>query len=288
MGSLIGTDLGTIDIGSNLGNLSSVKSEKLFLKRFRADDLYEIMKEVGMIDHLGKRGFDDLNISIDVDESYIHYLKLYAGEASPETLLMALRLTETKFLPDKRFFEGTKDIPTYDMIVIEWLSAQNPKVNFDKSKPQLPGQTKPGLGILNFCFDMMYRVAREVTKDGFLDVPDHMHGSIMYSKKFKFFDPVQEAILKAILRDLKDYSLLDISWGMITGTIIDDYKNIPQEYDPAEQIFYISNRMKKYFNSGYYKSTFNKYYKRKRFSFDYDKMVEKRDQILKSKNIIDL
>lgn len=290
-GNVLGSDLGTIDLGDSLGAMPRSK-ETLFLKRFSDKDLLTIMEKVGMIDHLKSRGFDNFILSIDEDDAMVHYLKMYTREKDPDHLLMDLRLTETKFLPHKRFFDAGKEVPTFDMVVIEWLSAQNPSITFKESntdtKPQLPGQAKPGLGILKYCFEMMYLVAKEVTKDGFLDVPDHMHGAIMYSKKFKFFDPVHEAILKAILRDLKDYSLVDVSWGMITNTIIDTYKKQPQLYDPSEQIFYVSSRMKKYYNSSKYKSVYNKYYKRKKYILDYEEMVKRREEILKSKKIVDL
>jgi hypothetical protein len=281
-------DFGGLDFSDNLGNMAGRKKETLFLRRFTPDDLREIMDEVGMIQHLKKKGFDDLLITISIDETAINYMKVYDKELNPDSLLMDLRLSESKFVPDKRFFDNADDVVTYDMIVIEWLSAQNPRVNFSNDKPQLPGQDKPGLGILNFCFEMMFNVAKEIKKDGFLDVPDHMHGSIMYSKKFSFFDPVQQAILKAVLRDLKEYSLSDISWGMITETIIDKYKKTPQKYDPAEQIFYVSNRLKNYYKSKTYRALYNKYYRRKRYYFDYEEMVRKRDEILKKKDIVDL
>ena len=174
------------------------------------------------------------------------------------------------------------------MILVEWLSAQNPRGVFDEKRPQLPGQSKPGLGVLKYCFQLLPVVSGEVFKDGFLDIPTHMHGAMMYSKAFKFFDPVQEAILRAVMRDLKNYSLADVSWGVITETIIDLDKNRPAIYDPGEQIHYVSKRMKKYFESPKYIKTFNKYYYRKKYRFDYEAMVRKREEILRTKKIEDL
>jgi hypothetical protein len=174
------------------------------------------------------------------------------------------------------------------MIVIEWLSLQNPFKGFHGGKPPLPGQVNPGLGALKYCFEMMYRVGSMMVKDGFMDIPDHMSGAMMYSKKFKFFDPRHEAILRAVMRDLKEYSLRDITWGMITGTVIDTYKNQSQAYDPCEQIYATSERVKKYFTSHMYMSVYNKYYKRKKYRFNYSRMVEKRDEILKKKKEADV
>lgn len=263
------------------------RRQKLFLRNFSAADLHDIMRRVGLIGHLESMGFRDMKVEIDVDESYVHYMKLYTREVRPESMLLDLRLSESRFMPDRSFFEDAS-YQAYDMIVIEWLSAQNPQHDFESGKPQLPGQKKPGLGALNYCFEMMHVVAREIIKDGFLDIPDHMHGALMYSKKFKFFNPVHEGILRAIMRDLAKFSLADISWGIITQTIIEEYKNQPQAYAPSEQVFYVSERMRKYFHSKKYLSTYNKYYKNKRYRIDYDEMVRRRDTILKSKSIVDL
>ncbi len=90
------------------------------------------------------------------------------------------------------------------------------------------------------------------------------------------------------MRDLKDYSLADVSWGVITETIIDLDKNRPAIYDPGEQIHYVSKRMQKYFESPKYIKTFNKYYYRKKYRFDYEEMVCKREEILLTKKIEDI
>jgi hypothetical protein len=266
----------------------SSKREKLFLNRFSGKDLFDIIEKVGMISHLRDMGFDRLKISIDRDESLIHYMKIFNGEESPESMLVDLRVSESRFVPDMRFFPDGMDTITYDMIVIEWLSAQNPGNAFTSSRPQLPGQKRPGLGCLNYLMDTMYVVGREIIKDGFMDIPDHMHGAIMYSRKFKFFDPAHEAVLKAILRDTSSRSLIDVSWGMITETIIDEATGLPVKYDPSEQIFPMSGRIKKYFNSSSYLDRYKNIYKKKKYLFEFEKMREARDRIIKSKDVADL
>jgi hypothetical protein len=284
--SSIEKEIGSIDFSSAIPDLSR-KKEKLFLRNFSTDDLYAIMERVNLVAHLKARGFDDLRLGIDVDDSCVHYLKIYHKNIDPDSILLDLRLSESRFVPDKKFFDDQAQ-HVYDMIVIEWLSAQNPFHKFNGDKPQLPGQKRPGLGILNYCFEMMYIVAREVIRDGFLDIPDHMHGAIMYSRKFKFFDPTHEGILRAIMRDLSKYSLADISWGIITKTIIEEYKNQPQAYAPSEQVFYVSDRMRDYFHSKKYLSVYNKYYRRKHYRFEYEEMLKRRQVIMESKSIADL
>jgi len=278
-----------IDFGSEDWSLRSLTDpQKLFLGRFSENDIRNIIYSIGLVQHLDSLGFSDIHIDIDRDINYISYCKLYWQDKIPENLLIDLRVSEHTFIPHERFFDEGVEIEPYQMILIEWLSAQNPRADFEPSRPQLPGQVKPGLGVLKYCFQLLHITASEVFKDGFLDIPTHMHGAMMYSKAFKFFDPVQEAILRAVMRDLRNYSLADISWGVITETIIDLEKDRPAVYDPGEQIHYVSKRMKKYFESYKYVTTFNKYYHRKKYRFDYEEMVRRREEILRTKKIEDL
>ena len=110
----------------------------------------------------------------------------------------------------------------------------------------------------------------------------------MYSKKFRFFDPIHEGIIRAVGRDLRKYSLSDISWGAITETIIDLDTGKPAIYDPCEQIHYVSARMKKYFDSKLYRTVLLKYYEKKKYRFDYEEMLKRREKILQTKKIEDL
>ncbi len=280
---------GFANIDEGLGYFAFNKStHHLFLNRFNNDEIMGILGNVGLIRHLNSLGFEDIFVELDRDESLIHYLKLYYQKTDPAHLLIDLRVSESRFVPAKKIIDIHGDMPTLDMIVIEWLSSQNPNNEFTTGKPQLPGQKKPGLGCLSYMMDMMYAVGREVIKDGFMDIPDHMHGAIMYSKKFKFFNPVHEAILKAILRDLGAYSLLEISWGMITETIYEKGTGEIQGYNPSEQIFPVSRRMQKYYSSKIYIKKFKEVYNAKRYYLDYEKMVEKRNEIVRKKNVMDL
>ncbi|PKL18998.1 MAG: hypothetical protein CVV49_03110 [Spirochaetae bacterium HGW-Spirochaetae-5] len=282
-------DMSDMDLSDSIESLPGLSgTKKLFLGRFNSDNLYAMMDKIGLIKHLQSIGFDELLVDIDVDQNRISYMRLYWREKTPSKQLIDLRVSESSFIPDKKFFKKNAVITPYSMIVIEWLSAKNPLKDFNDEKPQLPGQTNPGLGVLKYCFEMLYIMAKEVFKDGFLDIPDHMHGAIMYSKKFKFFDPAHEGIIRAVGRDLRKYSLSDISWGVLTGTIIDLSTNKPAIYDPGEQIHYVSKRMKKYFESKMYRTVLMKYYEKKRYFFDYDEMVRKREEILRSNKIEDL
>lgn len=277
------------DIDSSLGHFAFQPTDNaLFLNRFNNEDIMKMLDNVGLIKHLNSVGFNDIRVEIKKDENLINHLKIYYETINPDNLLINLRVSESKFVPDKRFLEETAGTTVLDMVIIEWLSAQRPDKSFDSEKPQLPGQSSPGLGSLRYMMDLMYVVGDKLFLDGFMDIPDHLHGAIMYSRKFKFFNPSHEAILKAILRDLEKYSLTDLSWGMLTKTIIDESTGTPQVYDPSEQIFPVSRFMKNYFNSRKYREKFSKVYNSKKYRFDYENMLERKKELLKEKKTEDL
>ncbi len=275
------------ELDQSFGHLALGKKENaLLLNRFTADDILTLMGKVGLTKHLSSLGFRDLKVNIIRDEAQIYHLKIYNGAINPENLLIDLRLSESRYVPDRRLFTG--DAAVLDMVMIEWFTAQHPHKTFDAGRPQLPGQSRPGLGCLRHMMELMYLVGKTMLVDGFMDVPEHFHGAVMYARRFKFFDPAQEAILQAILRDLKQFSLDELSWGIITKTILDRSTGAPLEYEPSDQVFPLSRCLKDYFNSAAYREQFNRVYQRKKFDFAYETMLERRKELLRVKKIEEL
>lgn len=279
---VVKNELTAADFEGSFGHFAlSAQNDSLFLNRFTPEEMYQMMEEVGIMAVLSKQGFSDFIIRTERDESLIYYAKLYYNqEPNPKNLLIDLRLSESRFIPKKPFFiHDNEELGALDIIVIEWLSVQNPKGVFLKNKPQLPGQKLPGLGCLKNLMEMMYVVANLVIKDGFLDVPDYLHGAIMYSNRFKFLDPVQEGLITAIKRDLKEYSLSDIGWGMITDSIINKKTNEIYKYEPSEQLFPVSHKLQHYFQSKRYNEIVKDISSHNSYMLLDKQMQEKREQI---------
>lgn len=281
LGKIIGRSIDSDDLGGNLGNFPDPGVKKLLLRRFSEREVMELLNYTGLIGHLNGAGFRNLHVDIGMDDSNVSCLRICDSGRGESDILVDIRLSERKFVPDREFFDSPKHETVYDMVIIEWLSAQNPLArDFDRGKPQLPGQTAPGLGVLRYLFDLLYLISQGIFNDGYLDVPDHIHGSIMYSRKFKFFDPAREAVLRALLRDLESHALSDISWGVITGAITDSATGEVLVYTPSHQVFPVSERIVKYFSSKKYHDIFMKIFREKRFRLDYETMVKKRGEIL--------
>jgi hypothetical protein len=265
----------------------SLDESDKFLNRFSVDDIKEIFRKSGLDGYLHRMGFRETIIKFRRDEYHTHHLSIYHDEEAPQNQLINLRLSESKFLPNRDLL-ADGGVTAFDVFVIEWLSLENTKACFSAEKPQLPGQRKPGLGALGYFIEIMHIAAKTVSKDAFLDVPDHVHCAVMYSRRFRFFNPLHEAFLRALLRDLGSYPLADITWGFITKTILDAKSGEPQEYRFSEQLFPVSDRMKAHFNSRKYRETFNNALHEMSFRFDYERMSALREKVLGHTSIEDL
>jgi hypothetical protein len=88
------------------------------------------------------------------------------------------------------------------MLVMLWLVLSDPDKDFSVDRPRLPGQQRPGLGLLDEVFYLLRTFARDLSVDGMLDVPEHFHTALFYSRSFRYLDPVVEGRFQAIARDL--------------------------------------------------------------------------------------
>jgi len=281
-------DFQKIDFGEEFDLFGQqVSSNRRFLNTFTEKDILKLMEKSGLSDFLKKRKIENTSVRFKYDDNMVNQLQVYFNEYSDDNVIIDLRLSESKYLPKKEGIKLLKQTP-FEVIVVEWLQTRDPfRKEFPPNKPPLPGQPYPSLGCLGYLMMMMYFVAKIVTKDAFLDIPDHLHLSLMYAKKFKFLNPENEGTIRAIIRDLEDHRFSDVAWGSITKTIIVKNTGQPYIYIPAEQVFPISGRMNKYFHSREYKETVKRF-KNVKYEMDYPLMVQRREDLLKKKKISEL
>jgi len=127
----------------------------------------------------------------------------------------------------------------------------------------------------------------DAARDGFLKIADHVHNAIIYADIFMFVNPQRQGYLNALHRDMEKYTLSDIAWGFLTETIYDQKTGVAEKHIPAEQILPLSDRLMEHFISRTYARGVQAAYENKSFSFDYDKMLLRKTEWLKSNNLED-
>lgn len=225
---------------------------ELFLNRFSPRDLMAIFEEVGIPGKLKSMSISDLNISVDRNDLYLHKMRLYTGEEVRENLLMELVVKEGVFKPKKLPVPGFS-FEDLRILMIEWMSLQNPKRRFTEERPRLPGQRYPGLGILRNMEAVLVRFAREQGHEGIMDIPEHFHGALMYSTKLSFFNPLMQGKFEAMVRDLKDTPMERVSYAVSLGCVLNTSSGQYETWEPGEQILPVSRRLMEYFSSEGYR-----------------------------------
>lgn len=242
----------------------------LFLNRYTVGEIKEIMERTGLAAHLDSLSLPPLRLEIARDESRIHRFGVYCGASKASRLLIDLRLSEIVYRPGEKLLRRITGQDSFPMIAIEWLNLQNPFCRFTAERPRLPGQEHPGLGAVSYIFKMLEIFARDMNADGIMDVPESFHAAAMYSRSFRFVDPRHEGMLRALLRDLGDLALHELAWGFVCGAVIEETSGGPAVYEPAEQVFPVSDTLERYFASKQYGERVADEERARRYRFDRD------------------
>ncbi len=253
----------------------------LFMNRFSEEDIRALFDEIGLADHLRRKGFGAIAFTIERDDSGMHQLGIFGGHPSAHSLLIALRASEAVFSFEKALFVGGTRSVSANVIVMEWIQAQNPRKRFARNDVPLPSQDRPGLGAVPYMLDFLKHVCVRAHRDAVAATPAHLHGAIMYHRRFSFADPEMEGMLRAILRDCGGYSLADMSWAMVTGCMYEADTGMVCDFEPSTQLYPIGKALSDYFTSRGYIRRVRRAMARRRFALDYDTMVKKRSELLR-------
>ena len=223
------------------------------LGKYDAPALLALLQEYGVGRALSSRGFVGPDLCVDDRTGALVNLRLYGTKRGVRHLLLeaALREGSADLIP-----LGAQAAPPVDLLVVQWVKEQDPTASFTDDHPRLPLQDHPGLGVLRRVFRVALHIGRELGKDGIASYPKYPHDAAIFyrSRLFLFADPREQGRFTALLRDLSDLSLRDISLAVIGGCVRrDDGRSLATlSWHPGLQIFPLSRRLADYFNSAEY------------------------------------
>lgn len=235
-----------------LFELAGQNPENLLFGRFGPEEIRERLRGAGILEGLASRGYPDPILALECGNPEDQRLCLFDGKKTRERMLMEVRVQIRAFRPGKPIGPFSEET-VFRMLLIHWLALSDPERSFSIDRPRLPGQERPGLGLLSECLSLLREIGREVPLDGVLDVPDHFHTAYFYSRAFRFFDPHAEGRFQAMARDLKGVPLALASEAIQEGCLVDTGTGLPLPWEPAEQVMPLRDPLRRYLRSPEYR-----------------------------------
>lgn len=189
-----------------------------------------LLESCGLLDQLRRRGFPSPTLDLDLDNPAGETFRIY-GDSSRRELLMEARLGL-----DKRTLEG------FELMRLEWLLLQNPRVGFAGRLP-LPGQKHPGLGLLNDVMAILVLLCERRKLDGILFVPSHYHLAAKGKKYLRFVDPADEAWFRAVRDAVEDFPLRTATLEVAAGRVVDRTTGERVPWRPMHMVLPLSDKL---------------------------------------------
>ncbi len=257
-----------------LFDLTGENPENRLFGRYGPPELRDHLGATGVLAGLSDRGYPDPILRLSCADPSDQRICLYAGEETRERLLLEARLQIAPFHPRRSIGPFTEE-SSFRMLVINWLVLSSPDGTFTVDRPRLPGQEKPGLGLLNPMIELLKAFSRELSIDGVLDIPDHFHTALFYSRAFRYLDPEAEGRFLAIARDLSGIPLALASDAIREGCLTDRTTGGPTPWPTAEQVLANRGPLRRFLRSPSYREARNRASADHRFVVNWDLYREK-------------
>lgn len=191
------------------------------------------LERYGLLHQVRAFGFKEPTIVIALDDPSGHRVRLF-GDAAKSELLLELVLRR-----DRRTLQG------FELLFVEWLLLQNPRVGFSPDRPRLPGQEHPGLGLVHEVVAMLVMVCERLQLEGVLYVPAHFHTAVFSGASgLRWLRPRDEARFQAMCKATAGMGLAEASWALEDGRVLDPGTGEPFHWHGEPMVLPVSARLK--------------------------------------------
>jgi len=192
-----------------VGIVPGVPHQTRFLGYYSRVGLELMLERFGILEQLRARDFRAPTLQFELEHPLGPTLRIWS-DVERQELLVELRVNRS-----------TRALPGHEVLVLEWLLLQNPRLSFDGPRPRLPGQSHPGLGLLREFFSLLVVLCETLELDGLLFAPSTYHVADLGARLGSFVDPRQAALFRAMKEVLGGLSLDEASQAVATGRLVD-------------------------------------------------------------------
>jgi len=187
------------------------------------------LERFGFIDRLRALGYSQPHVDIEVGGTTGDLLRVF-GDPSRKELLVELRLRR-----DAHLIAGAQ------VLFLEWILLQNPRAAFTAERPALPGQARPGLGLLSGVMHLMVLVCDRLGLAGVASVPGYYHLARQAKPNMRFVAAEAEAHYRALDRAVSGLPLRVASWAIDRGELIDAKTGQPVAWKPSPMVMPVTD-----------------------------------------------
>lgn len=214
-----------------LGPLAGSGGRHRFLDYYSPHGAELALERTGFLDRVRRLGFPQPTLELDLDNPAGETVRMY-GAPDRQELLMELRVRRDRAV-----------LPGFELLRIEWLLLQNPRVGFTRERPRLPGQRHPGLGLLEDVVALLILVCDRLDLDGLYFIPSHYHLAAQSRRFLRFLEPRHEALFRELER-LVDHLPLATATGLVDEDGLEHADGTPFELPNMAMALPVSDRLR--------------------------------------------
>ncbi len=208
------------DLEESLG-LAGTRPHRL-LGTYTSENIEYSLYSFGILPHITRLGYSPLKVQTD-STSTGDRIRLWGWSDGQKHLLMECVLESCR-------------IDESSLLYVHWLTLRNPKAPFAVSRPRLPGQEVPGLGLAREAGELLVRMAHRLDLDGLGFRPGWYHVAYTARYRFKMSDPTRQGRFEALTRDLGHLPLLHVTRAIAKGRVL--MNGQPYRWEPALMVMY--------------------------------------------------
>jgi hypothetical protein len=258
-------------------DLAQKKGSSLLLGRYSLNEVVAVLAKKSFLKEARKRFLWPLAFELNSSEYPLQRLQIFLRDKRPENLIVDFKFKEMDFIP-KAISGFPPPLPPQKSLAFEWLTLQNPLHKFSESFTPLPGQTRPGLSMSKKIMDLFVYLGRLIHKDSLLAFPAYFHNALLFSRYFRFWNPLKEGEVLAIRRLFSHAPLKQLAWIVHLNCLKRGDGSI-YEWSAEEQIYPLTRPLKEYFDSRLYREAVKSCLKTLSFSVDWAAFEKKSKEI---------
>ncbi|MBL9039850.1 MAG: histone deacetylase [Archangium sp.] len=175
---------------------------------YTAEGLEFALEQYRILPLLRRLGFDELHVVID-RAGLADRARLMGRDTTRDTPVTLVQLEVER----RRVGDGT-------FLFVNWLSMRNPRAQFSSTRPKLPGQETPGLGLAKEMTQLLGLMAKRLVLDGVAFQPSWFHMAFTARHTARFLSPERQGRFEALVRDLRTLPLLVSTRAVAEGRVL--------------------------------------------------------------------